>query len=146
MYSIDLRDAVTRSYLNSAWKKWRRHYGDMKINDSTIDILSFSFSPEIRKIEIRFDDQIVVIREEKLPGSDLWIVPSANLEAVLSERFLPFYPMFFGMLLTALHENKTQVPIFGIVLKDVETAFEDPDTRQGFVNCIASGIYISNGQ
>ncbi|MFU0418258.1 hypothetical protein, partial [Acinetobacter baumannii] len=57
-----------------------------------------------------------------------------------------FYPMFFGMLLTALHENKTQVPIFGIVLKDVETAFEDPDTRQGFVNCIASGIYISNGQ
>ncbi|WP_204336593.1 hypothetical protein, partial [Proteus mirabilis] len=63
---------MTRSYLNSAWKKWRRHYGDMKINDSTIGILSFSFSPEIRKIEIRFDDQIVVIREEKLPGSDLW--------------------------------------------------------------------------
>lgn len=105
------------------------------------DICDFLFTNDAREIAISTQSQRVRIREERFGDTDVWIVPGTDLENTLQERFRSFYPMFFGVLLSTLHEKKTQAPIRGIYWDDLDRAFVNEDL-QGLADSIATGTYL----
>jgi hypothetical protein len=95
------------------------------IKNSYFDILEFIHMDEVREITIFLNRASVTIRETRVKDTDLWIVLSNNLENALKDRFRSAYPMFFGILLTALHKHQTTMPIHGICLEDVDYYFDN---------------------
>jgi hypothetical protein len=107
------------------------------------DVCEFLFTEKTREITIFINGERIKICEAKFGDTDLWIVLSSDLENTLQKRFRPFYPMFLGMLLSALHEKNAQTPILSICLDDVDSAYENQGHLQGLVNSIATGTYVS---
>lgn len=93
------------------------------------------------EIMIYFNGDFVRICEVRFGVTDLWIVPSDNLEVNFKGYFQNFYPMFFGMLLESLHRENTAMPIYDIFLSDINEAYENKGQLQILVDRIASGIY-----
>lgn len=113
----------------------------MRTDAISFDITGYLFTDTVREMTICIDGKRVTISEAPLQGSDLWIVLSSSLERLLQDRFMSFYPMFFGVLLQELHDHKSLVPIRGIPLDDAERAFQQGG---GQLNVLARKIAMGS--
>jgi hypothetical protein len=115
----------------------------MKINEIYIDICSFVHTDRVREITVLSNGDLIKISGETIDDSDLWIVPSDGLRAILKEHHHGAYGMFFGVLLTALHQHNASMPIRGICMGDVLHALENSATQlRPLADAIASGTYL----
>ena len=108
------------------------------------DICGYVCTDLVREITISINGNLLKIRETRVGNSDVWIVPGENLATILKGRYKSAYPMFFGVLLTALSAHGTKAPINGICLDDVDRSLEgrEGDFHQ-LIEIIASGGYES---
>ena len=114
----------------------------MRKIEACFDAIEYSFTDTKREIRALLGGEEVVIVEKKIGGTGLWIVLSDSLEKALGSRYRNCFPMFFGLLLQRLHENKTAMPMRGIRLSDVESAFLEGGERLNLLaNQIATGSY-----
>lgn len=113
----------------------------MKSRNTYFDIVSYSFGEEKREVTILVDGEIVVIREKPLKGTEYWLVQWDSLENSFGEKFNNGHPLFFGVLLQALHDNKTDMPICGVCLDDIDSWFQEGKLIGALVEQIVKGEY-----
>ncbi|MDE2420092.1 MAG: hypothetical protein KGO49_02775 [Gammaproteobacteria bacterium] len=94
------------------------------------DICEFSYTDSLREIIISLDRVKIRISQNKITGTDFWIVSGRELGNALKEHYLNFQPMFFGILLTTLHEKKARMPICRVCLDDINKAYESQKMQE----------------
>ncbi|WP_146010169.1 hypothetical protein [Burkholderia sp. WAC0059] len=114
------------------------------IDNTYFDICEFIYSDDVREIVISLKGDLLRVGEVRVGDSDVWIVPSGKLASALEGLYKSVYPMFFGILLEALHRHHATVPIYGIYFRDVDRSFENGEGNfHRLIEEIASDKYKS---
>jgi hypothetical protein len=114
------------------------------VDDIYFDICGFLHTDDVREITLSFDGKELIISQSKVGSSGLWIVLGGGLSEILGENHKDFYSMFFGVLLTALHNHDTSIPIHGICLGDIYHSADNSRGGSGLKRLaenIAAGMY-----
>ena len=113
----------------------------MKINEIFFDINHFLYTEKARELTVTRNSELINISEQQVGDKDIWIVLGDGVHELLKEHHHGVYGRFFGILLAALHEHDSEMPIRAICMGDVHHALEH-STTELLANAIASGTYV----